>query len=265
MTFVEERGGVFDGVLQETCLAAFTRRRTRKTTIASVNGRVIDVAKVTAPRGDGPWLLPRRSDDAHIAAAAAAMPQTLLSIGWRVSTGPLVWNRRCADLSDEPGDGRYQVLWAADLDGGQLHQDPAREHLRWLAVRPAEASTVLLDEPAILVQRTTAPEQTRRVVGIELTREALGIWGGSVVVENHVNVLRPRIAEPLLTRSTLAAVLATRTVDRVTRCISGSVALSAYELESLPLPSEDELATWEGLRGDALEKAVAEAYGRTAP
>jgi adenine-specific DNA-methyltransferase len=119
---------------------------------------------------------------------------------------------------------------------------------------------MLLEDPAVLVQRTTAPEQQRRVVCVELSPEALQDWGGSVVVENHVNVIRPVCRTSLLSCAALTAVLSTATIDRLTRCISGSVALSAYELESLPLPDAGTLAAWETLRGDALERAVANAY-----
>ena len=263
MTFVEERGGVFAGVLQETCLAAFTRRRPRRTAIASANGKIAEVAKVASPRGDRPWVLPRRADDAHVAAAAATMPLTLASAGWQVSTGPLVWNRRRVDLGPDRRTGSARVIWAADLDGGRLHRDPVRDGLRWLALRASDATVMLLEQPAVLVQRTTAPEQQRRVVCVELSLKALQEWGEAVVVENHVNVIRPREPTPLLSNAALTAVLSTNTIDRLTRCISGSVALSAYELESLPLPDAETLATWEPLRGDALERAVAASYRPT--
>ena len=263
VAFVALRDGVFAGVLQETCLAVFTKRKPRRTTIASINGHVGDVASVRSPRGSGPWLLPRRADDAHIAAAAVMMPFTLASIGWRVSTGPLVWNRRRVDLHPRPGSTRVPVLWACDLDGGQLHRDPARAALRYLHIRDQADRTVMtLTGPAILVQRTTAPEQRRRVVVIDFTQADLAKWGGAVVVENHVNVLRPRdtTTTPLLSHRTLAAVLATRTIDQLARCLSGSVALSAYELASLPLPGLDVLRSWESLTGTELEHAVAAAY-----
>jgi adenine-specific DNA-methyltransferase len=261
MTFIEERSGVFAGVLQETCLATFTRRKIRRTSIASANGRVVPVAKVTTPRGSQPWLLPRRSGDAHVADAAKAMPLTLGGAGWRVSTGPLVWNRRRPDLSSRRSKKSAPVVWAADLDGGRLHRDKVRDGLRWLHLRGSDASVVLLQEPALLVQRTTAPEQHRRVVCVELTSELLDEWGGSVVVENHVNVIRPRGDDPpVVSRSTLAALLSTKTIDRLMRCISGSVALSAYELESLPLPDSATLEEWELLRSDDFEDAVACAY-----
>lgn len=261
MTFVEERDGVFTGVLQETCLATFTRRRARRLSIASANGKISSVAQVAPPRGKGPWVLPRHPEDARAAAAAKRMPLTLGSAGWRVSTGPLVWNRRRADLGDEPSKGAVRVLWAADLDGGSLHFDPSRKRLRWFSTKEIDSPAMVLREPAVLVQRTTAPEQQRRLVCVELTPELLRKWGGCVTVENHVNVVRPATeGPPLLSRSLLAAVLSTRTVDRVMRCISGSVAVSAYELESLPLPDEKTLEAWESLRGDELEKRVARNY-----
>jgi adenine-specific DNA-methyltransferase len=260
-TFVVDRDGVFEDVLQETCLATFTCTRPRHTTVASLNGQLAPVATVKSPRGAGPWLLPRRSEDADVAAAAACMPLTLASAGWRVSTGPLVWNRRRDDLSAHPGDGRVPIVWAADIDGGHLHQDRARDPMRYMRLHSADDRAVMeLHEPVVLVQRTTATEQPRRIVAVELTPEDVAAWGGSVVVENHVNVIRSRSRSPLVSRSCLARVLATATMDRLVRCFSGSVALSAYELEALPLPDVNVLATWERLASADLEAAVAAAY-----
>ena len=261
LTFVAERDGVFSGVLQETCLATFTRTKARKTAVFSSNGHLTPVANVPSPRGAGPWLLPRRADDAPVAAAAATMPLTLADTGWRVSTGPLVWNRRRPDLHTRPGLDRFPVMWAADIDGGRLHRDRARDSLRYLHTRDeADRRVMTLSEPAIVVQRTTAPEQTRRIVAVELRPADLTDWGGTVVVENHVNVLRPASDSPVISRATLARVLATPTMDRVMRCLAGSVAVSAYELRSLPLPAAEQLAEWESLAGPTLDAAVRSAY-----
>ncbi len=261
LTFVEDRSGVFAGVLQETCLAVFARTRSRRTSISSANGRVSPVAKVSSPRGEKPWILPRRTDDAHVAAAAATMPQRLGAAGWKVSTGPLVWNRRRSDLSSRRKGSSAPVIWAADLDGGQLHRDAAREALRWIDLSERDEDFLVLHEPAILVQRTTSPEQGRRLVCVELTPKLLIQWGGRVVVENHVNVIRPRLGTKQgCSLETLAALLTTRTFDRLVRCIAGSVAVSAYELEALPLPDATTLSGWDSLRGEKLESAVANVY-----
>lgn len=261
VTFVADRSGVFASVLQETCLAVFARSPAQRTTITSMDAHgVHSVAAVKAHYSSGAWVLPRRSDDALIAAAAATMPLTLAAAGWSVSTGPLVWNRRKTDLYPRSAGDRRYVIWAADVDGGMLHRDAARNAMRYLRIRGEQDSAVMtLETGAILVQRTTAPEQRRRLVAVELDDVEVERLGG-VVVENHVNVLRPRVPAPLVSRRTLVALLATNTLDRLTRCISGSVAISAYELESLPLPAASVLASWEHLVAAELEVAVDAAY-----
>lgn len=261
VAFVVDRSGSFTGVIQETCLAVFQRRRHRKTTVARVNGHVEAVASIAPPRGDGPWLIPRDPADASIAAAAARLPLTLGAAGYHASTGPLVWNRRRADIHARSAKARRPIVWGADIEGGEVVLHPSRDPQRYLTIHnDRDARVMVLDEPAVLVQRTTAPEQSRRLVPAELTTEALKELGGSIVVENHVNVLRPNMLLPLLSRAAVARVLATRTLDRVMRCLSGTVAVSSYELAALPLPAADVLATWEHLEGDELEAAVAKTY-----
>jgi adenine-specific DNA-methyltransferase len=263
--FVADRSGSFSGVLQETCLAAFSRTRAaRKITVGSINGQVRQVAKLTPPRTATPWLLPRRAGDAPVAAAAIGMPLTLAGAGWKISTGPLVWNRRKGDLVAGPGESRIRVVWAADIDGGVVHRDPARDDARFLTLRGTDEQVMVLDQPAVLIQRTTAPEQCRRLVAAYLSAEVLRQWGGRVVVENHVNVVRPVTGSPALSAEGLHRLLATETIDRVLRCLSGSVAVSAYELEALPLPSGEVLRAWSLLQGEEFGRAVAAAY-RPAP
>lgn len=261
VAFVQDRSGSFTGVLQETCLAVFQRRRHRKTAVGRVNGHVESVASIAPPRGENPWLIPRDPADAAIAAAAAQLPLTLSAAGYHASTGPLVWNRRRDDIHAKPAKSRRPILWGADIEDGEVHRSTSRDSQRYLTIHSdRDANVMTLSEPAVLVQRTTAPEQTRRLVPAELTAKKLDELGGSVVVENHVNVLRPTMLVPLLSRATVARVLATRTLDRVMRCLSGTVAVSSYELAALPLPSAEVLASWEQLQGEELERAVAKAY-----
>ena len=62
-----------------------------------------------------------------------------------------------------------------------------------------------------------------------------------MVIENHLSMIRPTTETPLVSPQIIAAMLNTPIVDRAFRCISGSVAVSAYELENLPLPAREEL------------------------
>jgi adenine-specific DNA-methyltransferase len=263
ISFVSKRDAVFDGVLQETCIATFSTIQSRRTNVLSVDSDETGVvAKVSTPKTGRPWILPRQSVDAVVAASANGYRHTLRDLGWKVSTGPLVWNRRRDDLAATKSQGTVPVIWAADIDGGVLHQDSARDSMRYMMLSTErDFKTFALSDPAILIQRTTAPEQKRRLVLAALTIELLDSWGGAVVLENHVNALMPVTGRtPDISHSLLARLLATDTMDRVVRCISGSVAVSAYEIESIPMPGKDILAAWEELDDEQLTREVRAAY-----
>ena len=92
----------------------------------------------------------------------------------------------------------------------------------------------------MLVQRTTAKEQSRRLIAAPLPIEFIEEHE-AVVVENHLNMIRPIVPEPVVSHRVLASFLNSEVADRAFRCVSGSVAVSAYELESVPLPAPDQL------------------------
>lgn len=267
LTYITDRSGVFStGVLQETVLATYRKGAVEGEVACErilVNGGFFRerIGAAVSPRGDMPWLLPRTAADLPLAEAAQAMPHRLTSYGWTVATGPLVWNRRKPALSRAPRAGSLKVVWAADLDGGRLHQDPSRDDMRYIQVDEARDKALVLDRPAVLVQRTTALEQPRRLLAAILDASTLTEWGGRVVVENHVNVLTPAPPNGLLNPRLLAALLGSAVIDRLYRCLSGSVAVSAYELAALPLPTPETLEEWAQLSGRDLPAAIDAGYG----
>ena len=54
---------------------------------------------------------------------------------------------------------------------------------------------------------------------------------------------------PKVPPAVIAALLNSTIVDELFRCISGSVAVSAFELEALPMPAVDKLNTLKSLVG----------------
>ncbi|MCP1674288.1 adenine-specific DNA-methyltransferase [Natronocella acetinitrilica] len=235
---VDARRGVFDDVLQEVTLSVFSRRKTTE----GIAIGVLDAGETT-PRpiasaalpadGASPWLLPRTLEQAEILAGATCLPGRLADIGYRVSTGPLVWNRHRVALRAGTESGARPIIWA-DTIGSQ--GAPSRHAATHIVINEAAQAWLLDRAPCVLVKRTTAREQARRIVAEPLSAERLASLGGAVVVENHVNVIRPTGGEMPATPRALAAFLNTRVVDLVFRCISGSVAVSAYELEAMPVP-----------------------------
>ena len=253
--FIAERKGVFADVLQETLLAAY--RRGSKPGVGQVHfisqapdGRIDATAagSFRLPQApDRPWLVPRAKAHSKLVRGVQRMPHRLADYGYKVSTGPLVWNRHKPSLRDRPGKGRYPLIWAESVrsDGTFEFRAQKRNHKPYFEPLPHE-NWAVTDFPCVLLQRTTAKEQSRRLIAAEMPASFVAKHG-AVVVENHLNMIRPVGGAPSVSPAALAALLDTAVVDELFRCINGSVAVSAYELEALPLPSPEAMAEIERL------------------
>ncbi|MCY3816654.1 MAG: Eco57I restriction-modification methylase domain-containing protein [Gammaproteobacteria bacterium] len=272
--FIAERKGVFADVLQETLLATY--QRDRKPGAANVHFLTQDrhgSVKITGAGSfnlpeelDRPWLIPRSDRQSELVDRVSRLPYRLADYGYTVSTGPLVWNRHKASLRDEPGEGRYPLLWAESVRSNGVFEFRAQKRNHKPYFEPGKKEHwVVTDHPCVLLQRTTAKEQCRRLIAAELPEKFIRTHG-AVVVENHLNMIKPLNGTPKVSTAALAALLNSDVVDQVFRCINGSVAVSAYELQALPLPSPNDVKDIEELierraRREAVEQAVERLYG----
>jgi adenine-specific DNA-methyltransferase len=266
MDLVESRKDVFADVLQEVALSTFKRGSRRRQAACAVVHAERDGLHVQ-PTGtlilphdpEAPWTLPRSTADSALVERMREMPARLADWGYAVSTGPLVWNRHKERLHATPGAGRVPVVWAEAVtqDGRFVYRATKKNHVPWFEPRGADDPNIVT-RPCVLVQRTTAKEQHRRLIAAEMPAAFLA-QHGRVTVENHLNMILPIVAKPKVPVSAVAAFLATVTADRVLRCINASVAVSASELEAIPLPAAaDALAA---LASPDPEAAVARLYG----
>ena len=253
--FIGERRGVFADVLQETMLAAYRRggdRGAGKVHFISArpDGSIDRTTAGTFNLPDnpnGPWLMPRTQAQSVLMRRVDSLRCRLADYGYTVSTGPLVWNRHKPSLRDRPGRGRYPLVWAESVRAEGVFEFRAekRNHKPWFEPK-ANERWVVTDFPCVLLQRTTAKEQSRRLIAAELPAAFIEEHG-AVVVENHLNMIKPLNGVPRVTPGALAVLLNSGVVDQVFRCINGSVAVSAYELEALPLPRPEDVREIEGL------------------
>lgn len=251
--FIADRADVFDNVLQETVLVVLgPGKEISEVMVHFLQPTSLDGPCEVSPVGQfplpvnpcQPWLLPRRSEDIALLKRAMAMPHRLADYGYEVSTGPLVWNRHRRQLAAQAGVERLPILWAESVQPTGTFRFAAdrRGHVPWFALAQRQEHLVQR-RPCVLIQRTTAKEQRRRLIAAVLPAAFLDTHGG-VVIENHVNVLRRvRVDSNALEESAMldaiAAFLNSAVADQLFRCVSGSVAVSAYELEALPLPDPD--------------------------
>jgi adenine-specific DNA-methyltransferase len=289
LDFVSCREGTFDGVLQETLLAVF-RRRPDATTSPPVSDATLEVdlnvlhveetwqpARVESvgrvplmTRPESPWHLPRRQGQVELVYRSSSMPFRLADYGFEIATGQLVWNRHKDQLRAELEPECYPILWAEAVRGeGQFaFQARRRGHLPYLKLKPGQA-WLLNDKPCLLVQRTTAKEQKRRLIAAVIP-DGFVLKYPAFLVENHLNMICASTPQPRVSLATLAALLNSDVLDEVLRCLNGSVAVSAYELASLPLPSPELMdCLQQRLRSGAskkeVEKQIASSYEVTLP
>lgn len=271
--FVHARRGVFEDVLQETLLALYRKGGKRERfQVHYLNvdnereARLTKNGRVGLPVDPGePWLAPR--EPAHIALirAAEGMNARLPDWGYQVSTGPLVWNRFKPQMRGRAAPGLYPLIWAEAVtaDGRFIFRAEKRNHAPYFKTEAGD-EWLVVDRGCVLVQRTTSKEQSRRLIAAELSQSFIDAHGG-VVVENHLNMVRA-CGKAKVTPAVVAAILNSDVIDQVFRCISGSVAVSAFELQSIPLPPASAIAPIESLirKGApraAIEKALRELYG----
>jgi adenine-specific DNA-methyltransferase len=263
---VQARQGVFEDVMQETLLALYRckakpqRIQVHYLTVRSeTEAAVVRNGTIGLPKDPkSPWFAPRDPKHGRLIAQVERMPTRLSDWGYEVSTGPLVWNRFKGQLQQKAGKNAFPLIWAEAVtsDGRFMFRAEKKNHAPYFRLEHGDG-WLLVEEGCVLLQRTTAKEQARRLIAAELPTDFVQRHGG-VVVENHLNMVRAT-EPPKVSAAAVAAILNSRVVDEVFRCISGSVAVSAFELEALPMPSVTEMKAVERMVAHQEKKAVIDA------
>lgn len=195
------------------------------------------------------------------------MTHRLSDYGYSVSTGPLVWNRHKDQLKTKQGQNRLPLIWAESvLSNGTFRFSTSRKNHQPFFQTKESQEHLIIRKPCVLVQRTTAKEQNRRLIAAVLAEKFFLAHKEGVVIENHLNVIKPVDNKIFLSLEAMTTLLNSQVIDQVFRCISGSVAVSAYELNALPLPEPNEISRLEHLVKnkstiDVIESYIAKMYG----
>ena len=131
---------------------------------------------------DQPWLMPRNRCQSALVRRVERLRHRLSDYGYTVRTGPLVWNRHKASFRARPGSGRYPLIWAESVQSDGVFELRAqkRNHKPYFAPK-AKDDWVVTEFPCVLLQRTTAKEQRRRLIATELPAAFIAAHGAVVI------------------------------------------------------------------------------------
>lgn len=166
----------------------------------------------------------------------------LRTLGFEISTGPIVPFRTSALVSDEEDDvATAPVVWIQHI--GRMAVTWPLVHLakpQRIRIGADTQSLLLPNSNFVLIRRFSPKEENSRITAApylkgELPSEFLG-------VENHVNYIhRPGGVLSRVETLGLAAFLNSRWVEHYFRISSGNTQVSATEVRNLPLPSLEEI------------------------
>ncbi|MFX0117070.1 MAG: class I SAM-dependent DNA methyltransferase [Candidatus Hodarchaeota archaeon] len=160
--------------------------------------------------------------------------ESLQQLGYQVKTGQVVWNRLRKYLRDYPGEGHFPLVWSDNFQRYYFNHPGAEAgRSRWIAL--SKKTHFLRNRgQAILVKRTTAKEQKRRIIA-SIPREWKWLNYG-YFLENHTNLIT-QIGPVWLDENYVLAFLNSKLCDFIFRMASGNTQVSATELNGLPIPS----------------------------
>ena len=264
---VEKRQGVFVYVEQETAVTLLQRipkivPRHAPANVFAIGSRsgAESVGTASIPVDGSLWILPRAKTDAPLLKLFATCKHTLASYGYETGTGLFVPHRdkRRTRRFRRGNQRAFPLLWSTDISRSGSLQFERRRHTKRFVMVPKGDDDIVNRLPAVALQRTTAKDDVRRLVAATVEHEFIRKYGG-YIGENHV-VFLFKTEKAVCDIRLLAQILRCKTVDRIFRCMSGSVAVSKSELAALPLP-DPTIVAGALARGEKIESAVNQGYG----
>jgi adenine-specific DNA-methyltransferase len=254
-------------VEQETAVTTLRRRqRIEKATntptdvfaIGSQRGAEF-VGSADIPKDGSLWVLPRAKSDVPLLRLFTKKKHTFESYGYETGIGLFVPHRDKRRTLARKGRNQraFPLVWSTDISrSGELRFEK-NSHKKRFVVIPEADDEVVIRVPSVALQRTTAKDDARRLVAVPIAERFVSKYGG-YIGENHV-VFLLKTDHAVCEIGVLAEILHSHIVDRLFRCMSGSVAVSTSELAELPLP-DPRLLNAALARGENVELAIATGY-----
>lgn len=210
------------------------------------------------------WYVPRTDGEFRIFDRYSKAPFRLHHYGYIVKTGPLVWNRDkkkklFSDADVKSAKLPVPVIWSSNITAAgkfEFGRGSGQKDYFSFVDFDNNSNQGLIRKECIVLQRVTSADQNRRLVAAVVPADFIEKYQ-YFVAENHVITIVP--SAPRVKPEHIRDLLMSQEVDLLFRCLSGTVGVTLFELEQLPLPDPSKLVE-ELQTGKSIEEAVSAAY-----
>lgn len=240
-----------DSVLQENIISYGHKTKNKKNdkiSIHSSTGRtdlkesktlVLDSTIIVDSENENTVCLPTSLEDSQLLSLVNSWDNSLLKMGLKISTGPVVPFRATENLQKEKTQSSVPLLWIQHILPMRIKfpLDSFRKH-QWFSSVEGTRKLLVEDQNMILMRRFSPKEDFRRLTVAPYKKGTLQF--DLLGLENHLNyIYSPQKKFDLDEVYGLAAFLNSRFFDSYFRITNGNTQVSATELKSAKLPSID--------------------------
>jgi adenine-specific DNA-methyltransferase len=199
-------------------------------------GKLMDVSHLGAP-----LRIPSSEDSEAVCEFLADWPESVESLGYRVSTGPVVPFRARQFISQQDDKRAVPFLWMQHVTPMQvIWPIPGLGKPQFFLSCGRSRKLLLGCRNYVLVRRFSAKEEASRITAAPLI--GWDTFHDLVALENHLNYITSD-HEALSGDEAigLASVLNSSLLDVWFRAVNGNTQVSAAELRSMPMPHRDRI------------------------
>jgi len=243
-------------VLQEMVILAAVKRKNdpKYLTISNSKGDILKTEKIKKRKteyaksiikmdNDIIMRIPTTEEDELLADKVDSQGNKLDSLGFKVSTGPVVPFRTSDSLVNSIADkNKYApLIWMQNIQRGKVGW-PLGESKRPMAIKKDDITKKILipNKNYVLIKRFSAKEGRKRInAGVLLKK---WINSDQIGIENHVNyIYRPNGNLSEDEAYGITAILNSKVYDRYFQIINGSTQVNATEIMNFPFPDVEKI------------------------
>jgi tRNA1(Val) A37 N6-methylase TrmN6 len=234
---INNRKDVFENVLQSVIVNFYTKK-SEKTKVKNISTKdeillnnhifISQEDMIFDDKNTSIFIVSRHPETYKIFKRLKDFP-SFQEAGIKFTTGKIQWDLYKKYLSDSPANDCTQLIWAENIQ--RFFLQPAKLRADKIYLNTSIDDKILINHQTIVVQRTTAVEQSYRIIATIIDPLSFGY---SIQTENNTSYIEK--TNPDLDLKFILSLLNSRFYDFIFRHINSNTHVSGGELNSLPIP-----------------------------